>query len=170
MSAMYIEKHFDKQIKLNIKEMIRGTRFQALKIFKDATWMEEETKNNLLDGLKYLDFKYVGFMNELLDSVKMKKSYKEFILPRNFFLSSLYLKKWKKQSDIDVDSNIYSFEFREHMEEPPFLVNAFYSPNTNGLSNHFYYLKKNIFLILFTKFFQLLFYKLHITIQIDLNT
>lgn len=145
LSAMYIEKHFDIQTKANIKEMIRAIRTETVKTFETAEWMNKTTQTDLLQKLDDLEYKYVGFLNKLMDLVKMKEYYNNFILPKNFFLSDLLFKTRY------INSKDYIPEMYFVMDAP-FTINALYRYGHNSISNNFgysfIYIKKKNSLIL----------------------
>lgn len=130
---MYIEQKFGMQVKPNIKEMIKAIRTEAVNTFREAEWMNENTQADLLQKLDDLEFKYVGFLNDLMDSVKMKKKYENLILGSNFFQSSYKLTQNLKQN-IDKENFL-----QDPYYTPPYEVNAFYNDIHNSISKNFLY-------------------------------
>lgn len=131
---MYVKRHFDMKIIPNIIEMVKSIRKEIYETFKKADWMQPNSKIKLLENIKTLDYSYIGFMKDLLDSKKMEKYYKDLIIQRDFLTTNLVLKKWKINSNFNVLAGPYSFEFKKKM--PPAIFNAFYNNGTISIKIH----------------------------------
>lgn len=132
-SAMYILKHFDMRIRDNLKEMIEAIRNEMINTFKEAKWMEDKAQSKFLKRLEDIKSVNIGFLDELLDLVKMEKYYESLNLEKDFYSSEMLLKKWESKRKLDQISNPYSTNFMS-VEMGSTTVNAFYRPGINDIS------------------------------------
>lgn len=76
----------------------------------------------------------IGFLDELMDLVKMEKYFENLNLESDFYSSKLLLTKWSIQRELDKDSNPYSDFFLRFGLKSFTEVNAYYSSDKNAIS------------------------------------
>lgn len=134
ISAMYMQKHFDMKIRGSIKEMIEAIHNEMINTFREAKWIEKTAQDQFLDRLENIQSDYIGFLDELMDLVKMEKYFENLNLESDFYSSKLLLTKWSIQRELDKDSNPYSDFFLRFGLKSFTEVNAYYSSDKNAIS------------------------------------
>lgn len=120
---LYVEKHFDESAKAVIIDLVEHIRHALGERIKNLDWMSDTTK---LKALEKLD----TFM-PLLGYPETWRSYKGLELGDNYFENIFAIRKFEWQYDLQRSTGIVD---RHEWLMSPATVNAYYWPNTNGIT------------------------------------
>lgn len=152
VGAAYVRKYFQEDSKAAALEMVDKVREEYGLMLQTIEWMDEDTREIAVKKLDAM-LSLIGYSDELLDDSKIEKFYENLKIDASnylsFFLSiNVFDTDWVfKQLREPVVKN----DWRNSM--PPFIVNAFYAPDQNGI-------RKNLLLIEYVnKIMKLSFYR-----------
>jgi len=120
---LYIEAHFDESAKAKITELVQHVQQALGERIKNLDWMSEATKSKALEKL-------ATFM-PLLGYPDNWRSYDELELGDDYFENIFAIKKFEWAYDV---SRAHGPVNRHEWLMSPATVNAYYWPNTNGIT------------------------------------
>ncbi|XP_014208534.1 neprilysin-2-like [Copidosoma floridanum] len=130
VSAMYVRKYFNKDMKDSVLELVKNIKDQSKKRLKEVDWMDDETRKAALEKLESMGIS-VGFADELMDDRKVDDYYKELVITRGNYLkaafnvSSFLVKQNYKVLRKPVDKNLWTLSHNAAV------INAYYIPQKN---------------------------------------
>ncbi|XP_057375648.1 membrane metallo-endopeptidase-like 1 isoform X2 [Daphnia carinata] len=134
ISAKYVEKSFDPQTKIDMKEMIHNLKRALGSLVQDSNWMDEETKINVIEKAAAMK-EFIGYPDWMTNRTALDLAYQGIIIkPFTHFDNYLSAKRIiaiKKlrfvrfTTNTDDDNSWISF---------PTVVNAFYYPILNSIT------------------------------------
>ncbi|XP_050528003.1 neprilysin-2-like [Daktulosphaira vitifoliae] len=77
VSALYVKQYFDKQTKTVATDMVKRIRKEFYHTLSKSDWIDPITKRNALDKAEAIE-EFVGYPDELLDSLTVDKHYETF--------------------------------------------------------------------------------------------
>lgn len=126
----YVQKHFSGKIKTLALDMIDDIQKEVEYQIKEASWMNEETKDFILDKLVYMK-RLVGYPDWYENSTIVRKYFRGLTVGPSYYenvLSYIRYVNWKK--------------LRTYVDQPevdewfisPMVLNAFFMPTENSIT------------------------------------
>lgn len=136
VGAAYVRKYFQEDSKAAALEMVDKVREEYGSMLGKNEWMDGETCEIAVKKLATMR-SLIGYSDELLDDSKIEKFYENLKIDASNYLSFF--------SSINVFDTDWVFkQLREPVVKndwrtimPPFIVNAFYAPDQNGIRKNF---------------------------------
>lgn len=128
LSALYVRKHFNKDEKKLVKEMVNSIKSEFKKMLEENSWMDANTKEKALEKAKKMK-QAVGFADEYMDDSKIEEYYAT--LPPDIDEGQFFETTLKLEIAIN-DQNTKLFDTKVLAQFPtPATVGAFYDPSNN---------------------------------------
>lgn len=132
VATMYVKRHFTKEAKEAMLDMIRYLKLAFGKIVDDLDWMDDETKKRAKKKLNKMD-QFIGYPDEILVEDNVEELYKSLKMDTNDYLgNSVQLSLWNRNYKYGrLREKVDKKSWKDHSLVA--VVNAFYSGSTNSM-------------------------------------
>ncbi|VDD93608.1 unnamed protein product [Enterobius vermicularis] len=130
--ALYVREHFDSEDKKEAMEMIGNLREAFKDLVRENDWMDAQTKSVAIEKVDNM-INYIGYPDFINNDTKLDKYHEKLVfMPNDTYFDLLLRVIWwtNEREFLKLLKPYDKYEF----EISPAVVNAFYSPEKNGLS------------------------------------
>lgn len=150
-NALYVREYFKKESKDNVAIMVKNVHNQFIKLLKNTSWMDKETRLNAINKAKKIN-QFVAYPDELLNNSIINHYFKAF---EGFeMIGDSYL-----ESSLNLGFFVYKIRWSELREKyvpiwdsfasESSTINAFYNPLENSICKFYklYCFFRNLYFI-----------------------
>jgi len=132
VGSLYVQKHFNKEAKAVMNEMVRDIRGEMENILKNVAWMDDRTRSRALTKLRTMR-EYIAYPDELLRVPLLEEVYQCLeVSPVTHFQNGIEIGKWSTAYAWSrMREKVDKTDWKRH--DTPAIVNAFYSPIENSI-------------------------------------
>ncbi|XP_022090144.1 membrane metallo-endopeptidase-like 1 [Acanthaster planci] len=129
---MYVDEHFPEDAKQKTLDMIRNLQTAFKSMLETNDWLQDEDKPKAAEKADVMAFE-IGYPEWIKDNAKLEEEYAGLTAEDDeYFQNNLKYRKWISQAqlallreDVDTENSLWF--------TGPAVVNAYYSPNRNGM-------------------------------------
>ena len=116
--SLWVQKYFPPSSKEKVLEVMELLQSEMEQVLVENTWLDEKTKQNAIEVLKAVNYKILGYHDEILEEDKMKKYHERFLVeemnPNSFVENqvqgSLMSKLYTQHANISRDLFFFCFK------------------------------------------------------------
>ncbi|XP_053978634.1 endothelin-converting enzyme homolog [Hylaeus volcanicus] len=125
----YVKRYFPDETMKAALDMIDDIQKEVEYQIKGATWLDDSTRDFVLDKLVYM-VKMIGYPPWYRNSTVVKNYFRGLSISQSHFENVLSVMRYKKQQNI---RSVFTGEVNGRYDIDPLLVNAFFMPSLNAI-------------------------------------